>query len=119
VNPKYVRGTVDEVLTDTSGRRASVRLKVKRNLPGHESRKSIYLRSAHAGEAPHSFCASRELTFCDPSPVRSDGVEEEVAGRQDEGAPYNEGTPYSEYDEVLCIVSQVTRALALLWLRTA
>jgi hypothetical protein len=89
-NSKFVTGTVEEVLTDISGRRATVKLKFKWNLPGRESRKSINLRSAHADEAPHSIRASRELTLCDPSPVRPDDVEEEVAGRQDEGDPYSE-----------------------------
>jgi Transposase IS4 len=98
-NSKYVTGTVEEVLTGISGRRATVTLKDKWNLPGRESHKFTNLRRAHAGEAPRSICASRELTLCDPSPVRPDDIEEEVAGRQVKGAPYSEddgGTVHRE-----------------------
>jgi hypothetical protein len=98
-NSKKVTDTVEEGLKDISGLRATVRLKVKWILPGRESLKSINLRIAHASESPHSMCASRELTLCDPSPVRPDDVEKEVAARQVEGAPYSEdagGTVHRE-----------------------
>jgi hypothetical protein len=63
-------------------------LKIKWNSTGREIHKSINLRSARAGESPQSICASRDATLCNPSPVRPGEVEEEVAGRQNEGAPY-------------------------------
>jgi hypothetical protein len=109
-NSKYITGTLEDVLTDTSGRRATVRLKVKWNLPGRESLKSIILRSARAGEAPHSICASRDPALCDLLPVRPDEVEDEVAGRK------KKKLLTVQMLEVLCIMRKMTRALTLQWL---
>jgi Transposase IS4 len=89
-NTKLVNGTVLEVLTSTSGRRANLSHKVEWKLPAWLSVKTIKLRSVQPGEAPSGLFKTHQDSASDPAPEPRAAVEDDDVARQTESATYSQ-----------------------------
>jgi hypothetical protein len=91
-NETLVPGTVVEVETDTSGKRASVFLKVRWDLPGGQRVKRVNLRSCTAGEIQSTGITAQEQAQTSPVASASFQADQNGGSRQLPEATYS-GTP--------------------------